>query len=90
MEISRAFAAIDRSLVDVAKSINVLSYPPEEKPRKYLRLEDSAYVLTEEVKTMCQVVTAHNLQQYRNEFHSIKLEDDVTCWLDYLLEENEE
>lgn len=80
-----AFRAINKSIMDVAKSLNVLEEVKEEKKQQYIRLEETTFVLTEETNRYCQVVSAHDLHQYKNRFHSISLKEKFECWIDVLL-----
>lgn len=90
MEFYKSHAIMNKSLVDVLDSMCILTLHQEPEPKKYVRLEDSAYTLTEDVAVTCQVVTAHNIQQYKNSFHSIKLEDDIDSWLSIMEDDKED
>ena len=89
MDIIDAYTLIDRAVLAVAKSINILNEVEDEKRTDYVRLEENPFVLTEDIKRVCQVVTAHDLREYRNKFHSIKLEEAATSWLQLLLQIDE-
>ena len=86
MEQVIALCNLNKHLLTVAKSINPIVSLRDDKPIAYIRMEERPYVLTEETKRVCQVVTAHNLSQYRNKFYSIKVEEEIVTWLDKLLQ----
>lgn len=74
------------TLIDVVNSINLLTPVSEENVKRYVRLEEATFSLSKEVELHAQVVTAHKLSQYLNPKYSVKLEDAVECWLDWLIE----
>lgn len=80
-----AYRVINKSVLSVALSLNALEEVKEEKKQQYIRLEEAAFVLTEETNRYCQVVSAHDLHQYKNKFHSISLKEKFECWIDVLL-----
>lgn len=88
-----AYSAINRSTLEVVRSLSLVSEPvmkerDEDFPR---RLEEREFVLTDKMRRVTKsVVTAHDLSQYRTQFSSIKLEENVTSWLLYLLEADKE
>lgn len=85
MDICLAYKTINKTTLDVAKSLNVLQEVKVEEKRDFIRLEESTFVLSEETDRYSQVVSAHDLHQYKNRFYSIRLEEDMSCWLDILL-----
>ena len=76
------------TLADVVKSIVTLTPAQEAKPIRYVRLEENKFVLTKEIDMHTQVVTAHKLSQYLNPKYSVRLDDSVECWFDWLLDGN--
>ena len=90
MDIYSAYMAINKSLIESLKAINTISLVEEPDPVSYVRVEESPYVLTEETRRVCGVVSAHKLEEYRNAFYSIKLKDSTASWLLDLLEIDED
>lgn len=89
MDIYTAYAVLDKQISNVIDALNILDPIPDPVKPDYVRLEESPFILTEEAKRCCDVVTAHDLNQYKSRFHSIRMEDDVRTWLDKLLEIDE-
>lgn len=89
MDVCTAYSILDAQILEVAKSINVLNEAPTPTAVSQIRLEEVPFVVTDEIKRNCAAVTAHNLEQYKNVQHSIKLKEDVTSWIDVLLEVDE-
>lgn len=85
MDVFSAYSAINRAVIKSIEAVNILTVPEEPKKQSYLRLEDNPFVLTDDVAVTCQVVTAHNINQYKNKYYSIKLEENVHSWLQDLL-----
>lgn len=85
MDIFTSFGVVNKSILNVVRSVNVLTPVEDELKQDYIRLEENPFVLTEDAALQSQVVTAHNLFQYKNSFHGIELEEDVHCWLEELL-----
>lgn len=86
MDFITADQALIRSLINVAKSTNSLTEVKEEERIPYVRLEEKSFVLTDTIKRTCEVVTAHNVNQYKKTFHSIKLREKSEIWLQKLLD----
>lgn len=86
MDILTADQALIKSLIVVAESINPIEPVREEKSVPYVRLEEKSFVLTDTIKRTCEVVTAHNINQYKRTFHSIKLLEKSEIWLQKLLD----
>lgn len=74
------------TLHDVVKSIVTLTPAQEAKSVRYVRLEEATFLLSKEVDMHTQVVTAHKLSQYLNPKYSVRLDESVECWLDWLIE----
>lgn len=89
MDIFAAYQTLDRQVENVLQSINKITLIPDPIKPDYIRLEESPFVLTDEAKRCSEVVTAHDINQYKNEFHSFKLVDDIDCWLYYILKVDE-
>lgn len=89
MDICSAYQIINSSVLKVAKSVNVLTVPVEEEEVEFIRLEESPIKISEEIKRHTKVVTAHNLFEYKNSFHSIKLSKSSGTLLDHLLKIDE-
>lgn len=89
MDIFTAYSAINKSVLEVLYSLNKLKPVEEYLKPDFIRLEETPFILTEETAVNTQVVTAHDLQQYKNSFHSIRLQADVHTWLQELLKIDE-
>lgn len=85
MDIYTAYGILDKSLLQVIKALNVLEPVKEAIVVDSIRVEESPLILTKSAVTSSKVVTAHNLHQYKNDFHKLTLEDDVIVVLDDLL-----
>lgn len=85
MDIYSAYSAVNKSVLDVVRSLNILEPVKEEAPADMLRVEESPLMLTQDIMAAGRVVTAHNITQYKNDFHRLVLEEDVTTVLDSLL-----
>lgn len=72
-------------LYEVINSITILHPIKTDKPVRYVRLEENMFILTEEIQKPAQVVTAHRLSQYINNKYSVRLDNSVECWLDWLI-----
>lgn len=73
------------SVLEVIQSIIPLEEAPEVAKSDFIRLVESPFELTDSIKRGCAAITAHNLDQYRNPYHSIRLKDDIEIDLDCLL-----
>lgn len=80
------YSVINKTLLDTLDSINILDKVEEPKVNNYIHLVDEPFVLSENIERFAKVVTAHKLSQYVNRIISVKLEDDITTWLDLLIE----
>ena len=90
MDFISAYQAIDNSTLELLKKTNSITSPLLKEERIPLRLTDSPFILTEDIRLTCRsVITSHDVQQYRKQFHSIKLEDNVDSWLLDLLKIDE-
>lgn len=85
MDIYAAYGVMNKSLAEIVRALNVLEPVKEEVVVDTLRVEESPPVLTQAVVTAGKVVTAHNLHQYKNDFHRLRLDDDISVVLDELL-----
>lgn len=87
----RRYLILNKSLEDVAKSINVLE-KVEVKPQviEHVRLTPNPYVVSEATKRNASVVTAHNLLQYKAKAFAVILQEEIPTWLDALLQIDEE
>lgn len=90
MDIYAAYSSMNKSLLGVVKALNILEPVKEEVKVDVLRVVESPFLLTQAVVAAGKVVTAHNLYQYRNDFHKLTLEEDITVMLDELLEIDEQ
>ena len=87
MDIYSAYAVLGKSVLEVLDSTNRLNTVEEPKVERIVRLKENPFVLTEETERVCaSVITAHNLSDYRNSFHSIKLKHQTDSWLLALLD----
>lgn len=89
MDIYSAFGAIDRSVLQVVKSLISLEPVKEEEQVDMIRVTESPLVLTKDIMVTGKVVTAHNLHQYKNNFYKLKVTENIECLLDDLLEIDE-
>ena len=74
------------TLLDVLNNIVILNPAQEGKNIRYVQLEENAFTLSIEVEMHTQVVTAHKLSQYLNPKYSVRLDESVECWFDWLTE----
>lgn len=79
------YKILNKSLADIAASISVLKETKPPVPVSCIRLEVKPYILSEDIKRSMPAITAHKLQQYTNKIYTIKLQENVTSWLDKLL-----
>ena len=86
MSIINAYSELNKYLLNVIDSVSTVSPIYLEDKLPQIRLESSPFVLTEEIERSCAVVTAHDLEQYKPKFYSIKLQENTRTWLDELLE----
>ena len=86
MDIFTAYGALNKSVINVVKSLNMLEPVKEEVKVDMLRVEESPFLLTQDIVAAGKVVTAHNLHQYKNSFHKLDMEEDVHSLLEDLLE----
>jgi len=86
MDIYTAFSSVNKAVLDVIHSLNFLQPVKNVEKPKYVRLEETPFILTEEISTTCQIITAHDLHQYRNKYYKIKLQDDVRSWRQQLMQ----
>lgn len=91
MDLISAYQVINQSTLAVVQSLNTLNVVEERqsKPAEYIRVKENPFNLTDGVKQHAQVAAAHNLNQYKNQFHSIKLEEEADSWLLHLLKVDE-
>lgn len=82
-----SFVTLNRGLEEVGRSINFLNVVKEQEVYvPQLTMEPTLYEITEAVRRSTAAVTAHDLSQYRNQSHTIRLQEDVSTWLDELLD----
>lgn len=82
-----SYVILNMGLEEVGRSINLLNVAEEQKTYvPQLTLEPALYKITEAVRRSTAAVTAHDLSQYRNQSHTIRLQENVSTWLDELLE----
>lgn len=86
MDIYSAYGMINKSLLDVVSSVNRLTPVSDPEVVESIRVEESDFVISEEIEARCQVVTAHNLYQYKNQFHSMHMQEDIYSLLEDLLD----
>lgn len=86
MELLGVYSIINKTLLDTIDSINILEKVEEPKVNNYIHLVDEPFILSENIERFSKVVTAHKLSQYVNKIHSVKLDDDITTWLDLLVD----
>lgn len=72
------------------RSTNKLTSPIVEPKIAPVRLVENPFILTQSTSNACKsVAEVYDLRQYRNQFHSIKLENNVDSWLLELLKIDE-
>jgi len=81
MDIYSSYVEINRCIIGVLDSLNSIHPVVEEEQVDYVRLIESPFIVTDSVKRACDLVSAHDLNEYRNRFYSIKLEDSASSWL---------
>lgn len=86
MDILSVYSVINGTLLDTLESINILDKVEQPKTNNYVHLEEEPFVLSENIERYSKVVTAHKLSQYVNKITTVKLDDDITTWLDWLIE----
>ena len=92
MDVYATYRALNKNVLDILQNTNKLEPIQNEKVVDYVRVEESPFELTQDtVLVVGKVVTIHNLQQYRNDFHKLTVDEDLYCVLQVLLEiDNEE
>lgn len=90
MDIIDSYAIINKSVLEVMRAVNRLEEVPTQKKKEYIRLQENPFTLSKETERDSQIVTAHDLNQYKVRFHSIRLENKVESWLQILLSIREE
>lgn len=85
MELISAYSILNASMLKVAESLNILQKVKESDKVPYIRLKSNPYVMSSNTVRCCQVVSAHDLREYRNKFHTIQLKESFNSWLDILL-----
>lgn len=82
-----AYKILNKSLLDVANSVNPLS-PLEfqDIEREQIRLtEEDVYITERGHRLSTGVVSAYNLDNYRREFTSILVDVNKDNWIDFLI-----
>lgn len=88
MNIARVYRSLNEHLIRSIECVVVLE--PVEEEKSYIalpiRLDNNPVALTEATVRATGVITAHNLNQYKNKFYSIRLEeDDSGNWFKQLI-----
>jgi hypothetical protein len=87
MDIYTAYRILDSQLIKVLDSVNMLETVKEPDKVKLLRIQENPFVLSEESERINRsVLTAHDINQYKNQVHVISLQENVHSWLEKLLE----
>lgn len=86
MDVYSAYSAINKSVLNVVRSIVAMEPVKEEEKIDVIRVKESPLVLTKDIMVAGKVVTAHNLHQYKNNFYKLSIENNIECLLDDLLE----
>ena len=81
------YRRLNRNMIDTIERVNVLTKVELPPKRKYQPVRPSPYLLTKEAEEYQQVVTAHKLSQYIHRIHHIQIKDNLTTWLDLLIED---
>lgn len=89
MDLISAYSAINKSTIGVVDSINSIKIVEKEKSVPQMRLRENTFVMTENIKRSLGAITAHNIEQYKNKFTTIKLEEEAYSWLLELLKIDE-
>lgn len=87
MDIYTTYRALNKNVLNVLQSTNKLEPVQNDKVVDYVRVEESPFELTQDTMLVVgKVVTMHNLQQYRNDFHKLTIDEDLYSVLQVLLE----
>lgn len=88
MNTVEALSQMNKFVLRVMDSMNVLEVVQVPKPVDYVRIEESEYVVSEEDKLMQRaLLTAHDINQYKNEYHSLDLMQNEESWFSKMLRE---
>lgn len=86
MDLYTAYGILDRQLIKVLESVNVVKEVKLPEKGRLLRIKEASFNLSEESETMNRaVLTAHDINQYKNHVYVIGLQENVHSWLEYLL-----
>lgn len=85
MDLFSAYRALNQVVLDVIKSTNKLEPVKEDVKVESIRVEERPILLTENSFISGNVITAHNLSQYQNNFYKLNVEDNVHSALEELL-----
>ncbi|MCI9050700.1 MAG: hypothetical protein HFI05_02060 [Lachnospiraceae bacterium] len=85
MDLISAYCILNVGMLKVAKSLNILQEVKESEKIPYIKLKPNPYVISTNTIRYCQVISAHDLNQYKNKFHTIQLKENFNSWLDVLL-----
>lgn len=84
------YRIINEDILRVADDMVPLDILEVEDRQVQFRLHEAVFSLAERRERLTPVVTAHNLMQYTNKFYSIGLATSDVCWLDILIDLNQE
>lgn len=88
VDIITGYSILNKQLLQVAKEMNVLSQIVlKEKPIQ-VQVKEVPYTISDKFERLGPTVVAHDLSQYINRFHSIRLDSEETCMLDDLCDFN--
>lgn len=79
------YSFVVHDIIDLLESFITVEEVSDYEASEQIRLEDTVFLLTEDLNRVTAAVTAHNLEEYRNPLYRIKLTQDVKCWLDAIL-----
>lgn len=88
MTLIDAYIGINKITADLLQSLNVLTRTENAPEVDYIRLQESGFTVSEEDKSIQRMLlAAYDINQYKNEYHSLELVQDVKSWLSVMLGE---
>lgn len=88
MTLIDAYIGINKITADLIQNVVKLNKTKNEPVVDYIRLQESGFTVSEEDRQIQRaLLTAYDLTQYKNEYHSLELAQDVKSWLSIMLGE---
>lgn len=88
MDLLHVYSVVNKTLLNVVDSINILDRVEYKPTDCYVHLIDEPFILSANIEKFTKVITAHKLSQYTNKIHSVKLDDEISTWFDLLIEDD--